>query len=184
MSDKLKKIDIEKHRAKRHKNRTFWVVSLVVSVAVFSFLILSAFNDSIVFYYSPNDIATKQIKNKEYFRIGGLVKDSSIRKQGEKTFFIITDGKSEVFVIYKGLLPSLFKEGQGVVAEGEFNQDSQPSDLELMGEENFTNFQSADSPNLAKKIMRAKIILAKHDENYMPKEVVDALKQSGEWKRD
>src|SRR5215831_7806712 len=127
---------------------------LVVAVA----LVLGALKDSIVFFNSPSDLAEKQIKPGTRVRIGGLVKEGSVQR-GDKLAvrFEVTDGKSTVPVAYQGLLPDLFREGQGVVAEGALDPDG---------------------------IFRADSVLAKHDETYMPKDVADALKKQGHWKDD
>ena len=118
-------------------------------------LVLFALKDSIVFFNSPTDVAENHVKPGTRIRIGGLVKEGSVQR-GESLAvrFEVTDGRSTVPVAYQGLLPDLFREGQGVIAEGT---------LEPGG-----GFK-ADS------------VLAKHDENYMPKEVVDALKKQGRW---
>jgi cytochrome c-type biogenesis protein CcmE len=121
-------------------------------------LVLVALKDSIVFFNSPTDVVEKQIKPGMRIRIGGLVKEGSVQR-GESLAvrFDVTDGKSTVVVAYQGLLPDLFREGQGVVAEGA---------LDAVG------------------TFRADSVLAKHDETYMPKEVADALKKQGHWKDD
>jgi cytochrome c-type biogenesis protein CcmE len=121
-------------------------------------LVLFALKDSIVFFNSPTDVVEKQIKPGTRIRIGGLVKEGSV-KRGERLAvrFDVTDGKSTVPVAFQGLLPDLFREGQGIVAEGA-----------LDGAGTF----------------RADSVLAKHDETYMPKEVADALKKQGHWKDD
>lgn len=118
-------------------------------------LVLNALNGSIVFFNSPTDIKEKQIAAGTRVRVGGLVKDGSVQR-GDKLRirFEVTDGKSDVAVKFQGIVPDLFREGQGVVAEGK---------LEPGG------------------ILDADTVLAKHDERYMPKEVVDALKKSGRW---
>jgi cytochrome c-type biogenesis protein CcmE len=121
-------------------------------------LVLGALRDSIVFFNSPTDVVEKGIKPGVRIRIGGLVTPGSImRGENLAVRFDVTDGKSTLKVAYRGLLPDLFREGQGVVAEGA---------LEPSGTFN------ADS------------VLAKHDETYMPKEVADALKKQGHWKDD
>ena len=126
----------------------------VLAVAVA--LVLNAFRDSIVFFSSPSDVLAKHIGPGTRMRLGGLVKTGSlVRADGLRVRFEVTDGKSEIPVKYDGVLPDLFREGQGVVAEGA-----------LDGSGTF----DADT------------ILAKHDSTYMPKEVVDALKKSGHWK--
>ena len=126
----------------------------VLAVAVA--LTLNAFRDSIVFFSSPSDIAEKHIGPGTRIRLGGLVKDGSIVRGNDlRVRFEVTDGKSELPVSYQGVLPDLFREGQGVVAEGV---------LEAPGK------------------FRADTILAKHDERYMPREVVDSLKKQGRWR--
>jgi cytochrome c-type biogenesis protein CcmE len=126
----------------------------VLAVAVA--LMLNAFRDSIVFFNSPSDVLEKHISAGTRIRLGGLVKTGSlVRGSGLKVRFEVTDGKSEIPVAYDGVLPDLFREGQGVVAEGELKGSG---------------------------VFDADTILAKHDSTYMPKEVVDALKKSGHWK--
>jgi cytochrome c-type biogenesis protein CcmE len=121
-------------------------------------LVLGALRDSIVFFNSPTDVVEKQVKPGQRIRIGGLVKEGSVQR-GERLAvrFEVTDGRSTIPVAYQGLLPDLFREGQGVVAEGA---------LDPAG------------------TLRADSVLAKHDETYMPKEVADALKKQGHWKDD
>ena len=127
-----------------------------LSLVVASTLALTAFEDNLVFFYSPTDINEKSVIADRQIRIGGLVKDGSIVKSndGITVRFEVTDLKYSIPAIYKGPLPDLFKENQGVVAEGQ----------------------------LTEGIFRAKTILAKHDENYMPKEVAESLKKTGKWK--
>jgi cytochrome c-type biogenesis protein CcmE len=128
----------------------------VLAVAVA--LMLNAFRDAIVFFSSPSDIAEKHIGPGTRIRLGGLVKDGSIVRGNDlRVRFDVTDGKSELPVSYQGVLPDLFREGQGVVAEGTLDGGG---------------------------TFNADTILAKHDETYMPKEVADALKKSGHWKDD
>ena len=139
--------------------RLFITVIIVLTLGLATKLILMALEDNIVYFYTPNDLIekfgdTKNIQNK--IRIGGLVLESSIKKEGEKTIFMITDRKKEVKVVFKGPLPDLFREGQGIVAEGVFQNN---------------NFIASE-------------VLAKHDENYMPPEVADALKKNNVWKGD
>src|SRR6266699_1718269 len=119
-------------------------------------LVLGALRDSIVFFNSPTDVVEKHIKPGARIRVGGLVKEGSVRRgDGLAVSFEVTDGKSSVPVTYQGLLPDLFREGQGIVAEGA---------LQVSG------------------IFKADSVLAKHDEKYMPKEVADSLKAQGLWK--
>ena len=128
----------------------------VLGVAVA--LMLNAFRDSIVFFNSPSDIAEKHVGPGTRIRLGGLVKDGSIVRAGDlRVRFAITDGNSEIAVAYQGVLPDLFREEQGVIAEGALDGGG---------------------------VFNADTILAKHDETYMPKEVADALKKSGHWKDD
>lgn len=139
--------------------RLFITIIIILTLGLATKLILMALEDNIVYFYTPNDLIekfgdTKNIQNK--IRIGGLVLESSIKKEGEKSIFMITDRKKEVKVVFKGPLPDLFREGQGIVAEGVFQNN---------------NFIANE-------------VLAKHDENYMPPEVADALKKNNVWKGD
>jgi cytochrome c-type biogenesis protein CcmE len=125
-------------------------------LALAAALVLTALRDSIVFFNSPTEIAEKQLAPGTRVRLGGLVKPGSLER-GEQLAvrFAVTDGNRDVRVAYQGLLPDLFREGQGVVAEGVIEPGGS---------------------------FRADTILAKHDERYMPKEVADALKKQGHWK--
>jgi len=119
-------------------------------------LVLSALRDSIVFFQSPTDIAEKSLAPDTRLRLGGLVKPGSL-KRGDNMLveFAVTDGNKDVAVSYRGILPDLFREGQGVVVDGRVKAGGG---------------------------FAADTVLAKHDENYMPREVADALKKSGRWK--
>jgi cytochrome c-type biogenesis protein CcmE len=120
-------------------------------------LVLVAFNDNLVFFYSPSDLKAKAAAAVDRrVRIGGLVEKESLARgpDGRRISFRVTDGATDIAVVYEGLLPDLFREGQGVVAEGKLRGDG---------------------------VFAATTVLAKHDENYMPREVVDALKKSGHW---
>ena len=118
-------------------------------------LILFAIRDTIVFFYTPSEVAEKSIKPGTRLRLGGLVENGSIHKlQGTKTEFLVTDKIATLKVIYDGQLPDLFREGQGVVAEGAQGVDG---------------------------VFVADTVLAKHDEKYMPKDVADRLKEKGVW---
>jgi cytochrome c-type biogenesis protein CcmE len=140
----------------RKQQRLILIGSAVGVLAVAVGLMLNAFRDSIVFFNSPSDVLTKHVGPGTRIRLGGLVKTGSlVRADGLRVHFEVTDGKSEIPVKYDGVLPDLFREGQGVVAEGTID----PSGT-----------------------FDADTILAKHDATYMPKEVVDALKRSGHWK--
>jgi cytochrome c-type biogenesis protein CcmE len=118
--------------------------------------VLSAFSDNLVFFYSPTDLKAKPVPQGRMLRIGGLVEKASLVREpdGKTVEFRVTDGKSDVPVTYSGALPDLFREGQGVVVEGRLG---------------------------AGGMFHASTVLAKHDERYMPPEVVEALKKSGHW---
>ncbi len=119
---------------------------------------LRAFDENLVYFYSPTDVITKPPAPAQKIRLGGLVAADSIKKSaGDTIVFSITDGVHDIKVGYSGVLPNLFREKQGVIAEGAFDEEH---------------------------IFKATIILAKHDEKYMPKEVVDALKKSGQWREE
>jgi cytochrome c-type biogenesis protein CcmE len=139
------------------KQRRFSLIGASLGVLTLAVaLVLSALKDSIVFFNSPTDLVEKQVKPGTRMRIGGLVKEGSVsRGEGLAVHFEVTDGRRTVPVAYQGLLPDLFREGQGVVAEGALDPDG---------------------------TFRADSVLAKHDETYMPKDVADALKKQGHWK--
>ena len=140
---------------RKHKRLTFVVIAMALLGAAAT-LALIAFRDNIVFFYSPTEVAEKKIADGRRIRIGGLVEEGSVQKQpGAIVVFRLTDLNTSIPVQYKGLLPDLFREGQGIVAEGRLEN----------GE------------------FRAEEVLAKHDETYMPPEVADALKKSGNWQQ-
>jgi cytochrome c-type biogenesis protein CcmE len=142
----------------RKQRRLVLIGGALCVLAVAVGLMLNAFRGSIAFFNSPSDIAEKHVGPGTRIRLGGLVKDGSlVRSDGLRVRFEVTDGKNEIPVSYQGVLPDLFREGQGVVAEGELDRGG---------------------------TFNADTILAKHDETYMPKEVADALKKSGHWKDD
>ncbi len=129
------------------------VTTLFLCVSVL--LTMRAFRDNLVFFYSPSELADRAISSTQRLRIGGLVETGSIINGAQDNItFVVTDGKASLKVQYTGLLPNLFREGQGVVAEGYLVNGT---------------------------LFNAKTILAKHDENYMPREVIDALKKTGHW---
>jgi cytochrome c-type biogenesis protein CcmE len=139
----------------RKKRRLVLIGSSLSVLAVAVALILSAMRQSIVFFNSPTEIAEHRAAPGARVRMGGLVKDGSIKRDaGLHVSFVVTDGKSDVPVTYQGIVPDLFREGQGVVVEGKIGQGN---------------------------VFAADTVLAKHDERYMPREVVDALKKSGRW---
>jgi len=137
------------------KRKRLWLLlaSLCVLGAAVS-LVLYALSDNIVFFYSPTQVAEKHPGPERRFRLGGLVEQGSVRKDGQEVRFTVTDLQKTVPVVYRGLLPDLFREGQGVIAEGALGADG---------------------------LFVAREVLAKHDENYMPPEVAKALKASGRW---
>lgn len=135
--------------------RLLFVSICVVFLCIAAILTMRAFRDNIVFFYSPSELQEQTIAPQQRLRIGGLVaKGSIVHDEGDRIRFVITDGAANINVTYSGLLPNLFREEQGVVAEGT-----------LSGADQFV----------------ADTILAKHDEKYMPREVVDALKRTGRW---
>lgn len=121
-------------------------------------LVLFALEDAIVFFYTPSDVVEKNIAAGQRFRLGGIVKEDSVdRSAGSLVKFMVTDTADTLNVVFEGVLPDLFREGQGVVAEGKLN---------------------------AEGTFVADTVLAKHDETYMPKEVADALKEKGLWRHE
>ncbi len=141
----------------RKRRRLYIVLLGMLILGVATALVLTAFEDSIVFFHSPTDIATKDLPKDRRFRVGGVVVADSIKRDtdGVTIRFGLTDLANTVAVTYRGVLPDLFREGQGAVVEGKLGADG---------------------------VFRADEVLAKHDETYMPKEVADALKKSGQWK--
>ncbi|HVI53222.1 MAG TPA: cytochrome c maturation protein CcmE [Candidatus Sulfotelmatobacter sp.] len=139
----------------RKQRRLYFVLLGMLALAAATALVLTAVGDGMVYFYTPSDLQAKHIGPDRRVRLGGLVEKGSVVKDGQNVTFIITDMTASTPVSYTGVLPDLFREGQGVVAEGR-----------LDGQGGF----------------RASEVLAKHDENYMPKEVADALKKSGHWK--
>jgi len=139
----------------RKRRRLIAVLTGLAMLGGATAMALLAFNDNLVFFYSPSDLAAKTVGPERRIRIGGLVEDQSLVKEdGRRVAFRVTDGKAELKVVFDGLLPDLFREGQGVVAEGKLRGDG---------------------------VFVASSVLAKHDEKYMPPEVADALKRSGHW---
>ncbi len=141
----------------RKRRRLYIVVLGLSTLAVAAALVLTAFEDNIVFFYSPTDLATKNPPPDRRIRIGGIVVDDSVTRNadGVTIEFRVTDVENTVRVSYRGILPDLFREGQGIVAGGKLGPGG---------------------------VFVADEVLAKHDENYMPAEVADALKKSGHWR--
>lgn len=141
----------------RKRQRLIFVLSGLGALGLATGLTLFALRDNLVFFYSPTQVVLREmpVENRN-FRIGGLVEAGSVERIGADTIrFAVTDTANTVRVTFTGLVPNLFKEGQGVVAEGRLGTDG---------------------------VFVASSILAKHDETYMPKEVMDALKAQGQWK--
>jgi len=140
----------------RKRRRMIAVLAGLAMLGIATALVLLAFQDNLVFFYSPSDLAEKHVPQGRQLRIGGLVEDGSVARadDGKTVHFKVTDGSKDVGVTFVGVLPDLFREGQGVVVEGALGADG---------------------------TVRAASVLAKHDEKYMPREVVDALKKSGHW---
>jgi cytochrome c-type biogenesis protein CcmE len=134
----------------RHK-RLAIIGGIVASVAVAAGLVLNAFQSNLVFFFSPSQVVAKEAPNGRTFRLGGLVKEGSVKRNGTEVAFDVTDTAKTISVRYTGILPDLFKEGKGVVAQGQLQGDG---------------------------VFVAREVLAKHDENYMPPEAVEALKRA------
>jgi len=142
-------------KLKPKRRRLIFIVLGLVILGVAALLVLNAFQENIVFFLSPTDLLEKGSVSSRVVRLGGLVEEGSVeRGPGAAVRFKVTDLKHDIRVSYSGLLPDLFREGQGVVAEGKLQSDGS---------------------------FVATSVLAKHDEKYMPPEVAKALKQSGRW---
>ena len=139
----------------RKQKRLSLILAGLVLLSIAAGLVLYAMRDSIVFFYTPSELAEKTLTPGQRLRLGGLVEKGSVQKaDGATVNFIVTDTIKTLSVTYTGQLPDLFREGQGVVAEGTLD---------------------------ASGIFKADMVLAKHDENYMPKELKDSLKEKGVW---
>tara|TARA_B100000029_G_scaffold390363_1_gene387161 strand:+ start:215 stop:640 length:426 start_codon:yes stop_codon:yes gene_type:complete len=137
---------------KKVKLRILFLSFIILIVSLSVFLILKSLEENVVYFISPTEIKNlSEIDNKKRIRVGGMVKEQTIKLEQNKVTFVITDFKNEINVTYSGAIPNLFSEGKGVVAEGFLNDRS---------------------------FFNAKKILAKHDENYMPPEVKEALEQN------
>jgi cytochrome c-type biogenesis protein CcmE len=134
----------------RHK-RLALIGGIVAAVGVAAGLVLNAFQSNLVFFYSPSQIVAKEAPLSRTFRLGGLVKEGSVKRDGTEVQFAVTDTAQTISVQYKGILPDLFKEGKGIVAQGQLRDDG---------------------------VFVAREVLAKHDENYMPPEAGEALKRA------
>jgi cytochrome c-type biogenesis protein CcmE len=144
MANKFKKI-------KPRRQRLYFTIFSMLCLGLAAYFIASQFKDNIMYFLTPSQIEEKHITDGKSFRLGGLVKAKSFKEVGPSTYeFIVTDTHKDLRVIYKGMLPSLFREGQGVIATGKLNNDG--------------NYVATE-------------ILAKHDENYMPREVYEQIKK-------
>ena len=144
------------HASLRKKRRLYLVATSVIVIVIAMSLVMTALDDTVRFFYDPTEVQQNKVKVGQNFRLGGLVVEGSFREEKlDKVMrynFEVTDGQSRLSVQYEGLLPDLFREGQGIVAEGALNDQ---------------------------RVFIAVELLAKHDENYMPKEVADSLKERG-----
>ena len=128
------------------------IAGIVGAVGVAVALVLNAFNSNLVFFYSPSQVAAKEAPAGRTFRLGGLVEQGSVKRDGVTVRFVVTDMARAIPVRYEGILPDLFKEGKGVVAQGQVGGDG---------------------------VFVAREVLAKHDENYMPPEAAEAMRKAG-----
>lgn len=142
---------------KQKHQRLLFISGGLLALGIGAFLTLMAFQEALIFYYAPSDLVHKNISPRTRIRVGGLVEAHSIKPSGEKVRFKITDQNQILQVTYQGILPDLFREGQGVVVEGYL---------------------------LSPTEFKAETVLAKHDEKYMPKEVADQLKRENLWRND
>ena len=138
---------------RRAKRRLQAIVLAALGLGVATALALVAFQDNITYFYSPSDVAADHVSPGRVIRLGGMVEENSVKREGQTIQFRVTDKASTIAVTYKGQLPDLFREGQGVVTEGRLNPDG--------------TFVASE-------------VLAKHDEKYMPPEVAKAMQRAGE----
>jgi cytochrome c-type biogenesis protein CcmE len=131
----------------RHQRLLFIGIGLL-ALAAAAYFVLNAFQSNLVFFFTPSQIESGDAPKGHVFRVGGMVKEGSLQRQGMQVSFVVTDTRHDALVVYEGLLPDLFKEGRGVVAQGQLNANGQ--------------FVASE-------------VLAKHDENYMPPEAKQAL---------
>ena len=134
----------------RHK-RFAWIALGVVALGIATALVLAAFNKNLVFFFTPSQVVANEAPMGRTFRIGGMVVPGSVKRDGVEVRFVVTDTAKSMPVVYRGQLPDLFREGKGVVAQGQLGADG---------------------------VFAAREVLAKHDENYMPPEAADAVKRA------
>ena len=135
----------------RHK-RILAIVGGLAALGVATALVLTAFQENLVFFFTPSQVAANEAPQGRTFRIGGMVEKGSVKRDGVEVRFVVTDTAKAIPVVYRGALPDLFREGKGVVAQGQLGADG---------------------------VFLAREVLAKHDENYMPPEAAHALEQAG-----
>ena len=138
------------------RRRLFIILGLLSAAGAVTALVLNAFNSNLVFFYSPSQVIAGEAPTQRTFRLGGLVQAGSVKRDGVRVDFLVTDTAKTIPVSFQGILPDLFKEGKGVVAQGKLGADGR--------------FTASD-------------VLAKHDENYMPPEAAEALKHAAESNR-
>jgi cytochrome c-type biogenesis protein CcmE len=136
----------------RHK-RFMWIAFGLAAIGVATALVLTAFNKNLVFFFTPSQVAANEAPVGRTFRIGGMVQTGSVKREGVEVRFVVTDTAKSMPVVYRGQLPDLFREGKGVVAQGQLGPDG---------------------------VFTAREVLAKHDENYMPPEAAEAVKRAQE----
>ena len=136
----------------RHK-RLIAVAAGLAALGIAAALVLNAFQQNLVFFFTPSQVAANEAPQGRTFRIGGMVEKGSLKRDGVEVSFVVTDTAKTIPVVYKGALPDLFREGKGVVAQGQLGADG---------------------------VFRAREVLAKHDENYMPPEASEAVKRAHE----
>ena len=134
----------------RHK-RLLAIVGGLVALGAATALVLTAFQDNLVFFFTPSQVAAKEAPQGRLFRIGGMVEKGSVKREGVEVRFVVTDTAKAIPVVYRGPLPDLFREGKGVVAQGTLGPDG---------------------------VFTAREVLAKHDENYMPPEAAHAVEKA------
>jgi cytochrome c-type biogenesis protein CcmE len=136
----------------RHK-RLAAIAGGIAALGIAAALVLSAFEQNLVFFFTPSQVAANEAPQGKTFRIGGMVLDGSVKREGVEVRFVVTDTAKNIPVVYRGALPDLFREGKGVVAQGQLGPDG---------------------------VFRAREVLAKHDENYMPPEAEEAVRKAHE----
>jgi cytochrome c-type biogenesis protein CcmE len=141
-------------RAMKPRHKRLIAIALgLAALGIAAALVLNAFRQNLVFFFTPSQVAANEAPQGRTFRIGGMVEKGSIRREGVEVKFVVTDTAKTIPVVYQGALPDLFREGKGVVAQGQLGADG---------------------------VFRAREVLAKHDENYMPPEAAEAVQKAHE----